>query len=402
MTKNINLIGIGDNGWDSLSLQVQELIANSKSLFGGTRHIQNLPSHITAHTHPWKSPLAHNIPDIQAAPQPVSILASGNPMWHGIGKLLLQHFPLKNINIIPSPSSFDLACARLGWPLEQTTPISLHHLPPRTLLPHLFKNRRIITLTRNASTLLEVAEILVEQNLGHINLTVLEHLGSSQERILSCSPRVWLKKQNPVADLHCLAFHIPENWEHALPLFGLHDNLFSHDNNITKTPFRALTLASLAFQPHAVLWDIGAGSGSVSIEWARMGGQAFPIEQKSKRFQNILLNIEKFGVSNLVKPIQGSAPESCFNLPKPHAIFIGGGLAKNPQLFAFCQQNILPHGRIVANAVTLESEKILLDIHAQNGGSLSQIHLSSAQKISTLHGWKPSMPLIQYVFAASS
>lgn len=395
MSSSIVIVGICDKGWNSLTLETQNIINSCDFVFGGQRHINMLPASTKAKQFLWESPISDSIVKIKSLSGVIVVLASGNPMWHGIGKIIFKNFPHEHISVIPAPSSFSLVCSKLGWSIEDTHTISLHNKSSDSIISHLSRNKKIIALTKNHSTLRQVAKILVSLSLPNVMITVLEHLSGKDESITSLSSQEWLDSSLKISDLYCIALEVPSSWRGSLPIFGLQDHNFIHDNTITKSHMRAITLASLSPHRGEVLWDIGAGAGSVAIEWCRLGGYAFAIEKQTKRFQQLSQNIKKFGLDN-ISAIHGKAPDSCKNIPHPNSIFIGGGISKDKNLFDFCYDSLISGGRLVANVVTLEGEKTLLDIQQRYGGELSRFNFSHAEQIGSLQGWRPSMPITQY------
>ena len=408
---DLYLVGIGDDGLESLPLSTKKLLLSAATVFGGKRHLDMLkdelgaPAHGDTKTVLWQTPIKNSLKDIQNAKTPVVILASGEPMWHGIGRLLHAHFPADSIYTLPSVGSFSLCCARLGWQLEDVTTISLHNCSASYLLRYLRDDQKIIMLTKNKATLSEVAHLLQSTPYADCPLYVLEHLGGKKENISKTTSRQYMQTPFPVSDLYCMALLTSGSADvhkKRYPLLGIQDDDLYHDGKLTKLRIRTITMADLNPRANAILWDIGAGCGSISVEWMRLGGKSYAIECHKERLKLLQKNAKKFGLEDMMI-VEGVAPDDCENLPQPHSIFIGGGLSTHPQLLDFCYTRLASGGTLVANAVTLESEQALLNAYHHYGGELNRIAIADAKQVGTssLHGWKPSMPITHYVLQKS-
>ncbi|ANM27136.1 precorrin-6Y C5,15-methyltransferase (decarboxylating) (plasmid) [Rhizobium sp. N941] len=324
------------------------------------------------------------------------MLASGDPFLYGVGATLSRHVAAKEMRTIPAPSAFSLAASRLGWPLQDVAAISLHGRPIDLIRPHLHPGRRIIALTSDERGPGELAALLAADGFGQSQLTVLEALGGTRER-----RRHALAADFDLTDIDSLnvcALQIAaREGARILPFaVGLEDALFEHDGQITKREIRAMALSALAPRHGELLWDIGAGSGSISIEWmlANPSLTAIAIEQSPERAARVARNASAFGVPHLAV-VEGEAPGALAGLPEPDAIFLGGG-GSEPGVIDAAIAALKRGGRLVANAVTLEMEAVLLSEHAKRGGSLTRIEISRAGPVGTMSGWRPAMPVTQW------
>jgi precorrin-6Y C5,15-methyltransferase (decarboxylating) len=326
----------------------------------------------------------------------VCVLASGDPFFHGVGNTLARKIPAAEMRVIPAPSALSLAASRLGWALQDIEIISLHGRPLDLIRPLLHARAKILALTSDGAAPAAIAALLSQLGFGPSLLTVLEALGGPNERLRGARADAFdLENINP---LNVLALEIEaEPQARVLPLTaGLPDNLFEHDGQITKREVRALTLSALAPRRGELLWDIGAGSGSISIEWmlSHPSLRAIAIEADPTRAARISRNAAACGVPGLAV-IQGTAPGALAGLEKPGAIFIGGGGTDEGVLETAI--NALPSGgRLVANAVTLEMEALLLARHAALGGELVRIAVSRASPVGSMQAWRPAMPVTQW------
>lgn len=402
LTKNkpakIHVIGIGADGWDGLSLHAQHILQNSDMIYGGERHLRFLPSTIRSEKQKkWLSPFKENFTELKSLTnQNISILATGDPLTYGIGSSLLRIFDRQHIEFIPHLSAFTLAAARMGWSLSHhnTKCLTIHGRPIENIFLHLHHDAQIILLAANKYSLGEVATYLTKNNFGQSHITVLSEMGGPKESKIELIAKQYdseLPEDLNVICIKCINSN-PEN-EQSL-CAGLPDDIFIHDGKITKQEIRAATLAALAPKHGELLWDVGAGSGSISIEWIRLGGQAIAIENQQKRLEMLAQNAANLGIPTL--DIQhGKAPEILANLPKPSAIFIGGGLTSE-NLIENCWAALPVHGRLVANAVTIEGERILSSFWSQYGGEMKRISVERLVKVGPHHGWKPFMPVTQF------
>ncbi len=330
--------------------------------------------------------------------QKICVLASGDPFFFGVGATLARHVQAGEFTAYPAPSAFSLAASRLGWPLQEIETVSLHGRPVDLVRPLLHPGRRIAALTSDEKGPAELAALLTESGFGRSRMTVLEALGGTAERIRSAQAGRFA-----LADVNALnVVAIEVSAEPGARILsrtsGLDDVLFEHDGQITKREVRALTLSALAPRRGEFLWDIGAGSGSIGIEWmlADPSLSAVAIEAHPERAARIRRNAVAFGVPGL-DVIEGQAPDALAGLRQPDAIFIGGG-GSDPCVFDTAVEALKPGGRLVANAVTLEMETVLLAARARLGGELTRIEISRAAPIGSMSGWKPAMPVTQWTW----
>ena len=389
------VVGIGEDGIAGLAPAAQALIEIAELLVGGARHLAMVPNY-GAERICWERPLTTTIDSIAARRGGrVTVLASGDPMWYGIGVTLSRRFLREEMTILPQRSVFSLVASRLGWPLADCAAITLHGRPLDALRLHLAAKRRILILSEDGGTPRAVAELLTSLGWGPSRLIVLAHLGGVHETIVADEAHSWGDRRAP--DLNTIAIAcIPSPGARALPQrAGLPDDVFEHDGQLTKREVRAATLAALAPLPGETLWDVGAGCGTIAIEWLREGEgrSAIAIEQDPGRAGMIARNAAALGVPEL-RIVVGTAPEALEGLPPPDAIFIGGGI-RAPGLLPNLWAALPPGGRLVANAVTAEGEARLLDWHARQGGGLTRIAVSRAEPVGPHHLWRPSAPVTQ-------
>ncbi|MGI9494230.1 MAG: precorrin-6y C5,15-methyltransferase (decarboxylating) subunit CbiE [Geminicoccaceae bacterium] len=402
----LSVIGIGDDGLASVGDQARQLIGKADVVIGGQRHLEMIPD-FRGKRLAWRCPLKSTLQDIEEhRDKNVVVLASGDPLWFGVGALLAKTFRTEEMQVLPHVSSFSLACARLGWPLAETETLSLHNRPTSTLRRYLAPEAKLVLLTRDGETAHIVAAMLVEWGFGPSRITVFEHLGGEQERRIDATADTW--PPNDIAPLNTIAIHcLAGPPAGPAPLLyssapGLPDDAFESDGMLTKREVRAATLARLMPLPGQCLWDIGAGSGAVAIEWLRSlkRGKAVAIERDERRAFRAEGNAEWLGVPDLLI-VRGEAP-GCLDdqLPHPDAIFIAGGIT-TPDMLERCWAALDVGGRLVANVVTLDGERKLLDWQAEHGGDLVRIQISRNEKIGPYQGWRPAMPVTQYAAVKS-
>ncbi len=398
--KWLSVIGIGESGLSELSPLARGFVDRASLIVGGKRHLAMLDDSLQPRL-VWTSPIETSIESILThRGTPVCILASGDPLCYGIGVTLLKYISILEMTIIPAPSTFSLACARLGWSLTDVETISLCGRAPDFLAAILAPDAKLLILSAGADTPQIVADLLAQRGYGDSQITVLEHLGG-RERVISATARAWSKPD--VAALNAIAVEcrIDPNTTPLNRLPGLPESAYHHDGQLTKREVRAITLAALAPMPGELLWDVGAGCGSIGIEWLRSHPRcrAVAIEQHSHRLEFIADNMAALGTPHL-QLVQGKAPAALTDLPTPDAIFIGGGVTA-PGLLATCWTALRSGGRLVANAVTVESELQLLQWHQQVGGELTRIAIQRTQVIGGFLGWKPLIPVTQLVVVKS-
>ncbi len=352
---------------------------------------------ITGETHQWLSPFERSVEAVlERRGRPTVVLASGDPFFYGVGATLSRRIPATEMTVIPAPSSFSLAASRLGWPLQETTVLSLHGRPIDLIRPHLHPGRKILTLTSDGKGPAELAALLQASGFGQSELTVLEALGGPQEKVSRQNAAEFAL--SGVNDLNVCGIEVKaEAGARVLPLSaGLADDLFEHDGQITKREIRAMTLSALSPRHGELLWDIGAGSGSIGIEWmlADPSLRAIAIEASVERAARIRRNAANFGVPALTI-VEGEAPNALAGLPTPDAVFIGGGGSDAGVLDAAIGR-LKSGGRLVANAVTTEMEALLLAEQARRGGSLIRIDIARVAPVGRMTGWRPAMPVTQW------
>lgn len=391
------IVGIGEDGASGLGDEAKRRIGGAEIVFGGRRHLALAASLIKGEARVWPTPFDTAMREVATMRgRTVCVLASGDPFLHGVGVTLARHVPVDEMLAVPAPSAFSLAASRLGWALQDTETVSLHGHAVDLIRPLLQPKRRLLALTSDGEGPAAVAALLAGLGFGRSKLTVLEALGGPDERVRRTTADSFdLENVNA---LNVLALEVESSREaRVLPLAaGRADDLFEHDGQITKREVRAVTLSALAPRRGELLWDIGAGSGSVSIEWllADPAMRAVAIEANAERAGRIRRNAAAFGVPGLVV-VEGGAPAALAGLPTPDAIFIGGGGTDGGVLDAAIAA--LPSGgRLVANAVTLEMEALLLATHAELGGELARIAISRETAIGSMSGWRPAMPVTQW------
>ncbi|MFF7631525.1 precorrin-6y C5,15-methyltransferase (decarboxylating) subunit CbiE [Kitasatospora sp. NPDC008050] len=395
----VTVVGIGADGWDGLVELSREALAAAEVVIGGPRQLDLLPAAVTAERIAWPSPLRPSVPGLFAAHagRRVAVLASGDPMFFGIGRTLGEVLGAERLRVLPHPSSVSYACARLGWALEETGTVSLVGRDTATLVGALFDGQRLLVLSPNASTPATVAALLREHGFGPSELHVLEQLGGPGERTVSGTAEDWA--QPPGDPLNIVAVHCrADRQERRRPALvpGLADELYESDGQLTKRHVRAATLATLAPAPGELLWDIGGGSGSIAIEWLRAhrSCQAVSVERDPVRAARITRNAAALGVPRL-RVVTGAAPTALAELPRPDVVFIGGGLTA-PGLLAACWAALGPGGRLVANTVTLESEALLTEWYRRHGGELLRLAVAHAVPVGGFTGWRQAMPVTQW------
>ena len=384
-------------------MAARDLIQSAAVVFGGARHLKLAAPLIRGAARPWMSPFDSSLAEVlKLRGTGVCVLASGDPFNHGVGGILSRHVACEETVVLPAPSAFSLAASRLLWPLPQAILLSLCGRSLDYIRPHLHPGARILMLASDQDTPAKLARLLRDLGFGTSRITVLESLGGPRERIRSAPANVFdLESIDP---LNTMAVEVVAGeGARILPkAAGLPDELFEHDGQITKREIRCLTLSALAPRPGELLWDVGAGSGSVSIEWLLADGSmnAFAVEQRSDRAARINRNAAAFGVPHLTV-IEGSAPAALAGLSAPDAVFIGGG-ASTPGLIDSVQSALRRGGRLVANSVALQTEAILLRYHSLCGGSLSRISIDRAGPIggedARMSGWRSAMPVMQWAW----
>jgi len=395
----LSIVGIGEDGVTGLKPAARGLIEAAEIVFGGRRHLTLAAPLIRGAARPWPSPFDGAAEEVSRhRGRQVCVLASGDPFHYGVGAVLARHVDPREMIVLPAPSAFSLAAARLGWSLPQTVLLSLHGRTLDLIRPHLQPAARILALTSDGDVPAAVAKILATSGFGASRLIVLENLGGPQESIHSATAAAFdLGKVDP---LNTLAIEVEAAADARViaRMAGLPDDSFEHDGQITKREIRAVILSSLSPRRGELLWDIGAGSGSVAIEWllADPTMRAIAVERRADRAARIRRNAAAFGVPGL-DIVEGSAPASLAGLPPPDAVFVGGGASDSGVLDAAARA-LRSGGRLVVNAVTLETEALLIARHAALGGELIRIAISRAAPVGEKSGWRPAMPVTQWVW----
>lgn len=389
----LTIVGIGEDGPAGLSAASRDALDRADIVYGATRHLALLPE-LGERGVVWPVPFDAGIAMLLAERgRPVAMLASGDPFWFGAGSVLARHLAPEEWVAHPVSGSFALAAARLGWPIEDTVCLGLHAATLARLRPVLAPGRHAVVLLRDGAAVTDLARYLDQQGFGASTLSVLEALGGPRERIRSAAADALAF--DDIA--HPVAVGIAVAGDGAvLPAAsGLPDDWFEHDGQITKRPVRALTLSALAPSPGELLWDIGAGSGSIGIEWllAHPATRAIGFEADPVRAARARANAAALGVDRL-NVIEGTAPAALTGQPLPDAVFVGGGLSA--ALLDALWGTLPPGTRLVANAVTLESEALLAERHAAHGGSLLRIELAEAAPLGRRRGWRASFPVVQW------
>lgn len=397
----LTIVGIGDGGFATLTPEARAALGTATTIFGGKRHLAMLGEH-RARRVEWLQPFARSIDAIaERRGQPTVVLATGDPMWFGVGATLARSFPADEMRVLSAPSAFSLAAARLGWPLEETICLTVHGRPLEAVTRHLQPDARLLVLSEGGESPRALARLLTSRGYGPSRLTVLEHMGGPKERVRETSAGDF--DLGEVADLNTVAVLCrPGRAAEPRPMVpGLPDESFIHDGKMTKRVLRALAIAALAPMPGDLLWDVGAGSGSISVEWLRAGRalRAFAIEPVEARRRMIAENAAAFGMPEL-QIVAGHAPNAFAALEAPDAVFLGGGLSDGVFDAAFAA--LKPGGRIVAHAVTLESEAILIGLHAEHGGELMRVAVEKAEPVGPYRGFKPSMTVVHWHLTKAS
>lgn len=393
------VVGIGEDGRAGLSPAASAALDGAGLVIGGRRHLE-LAGPLSGETLAWPSPLSDAYPAILARRgQPTCVLATGDPFHYGVGAELARLVPAGEIVAYPQPSAFSLAAARLGWPLAEVACLTLHGRALERVIPHLQPGARLLVLSWDGSTPKKLAALMSERGFARSRLTVLEAMGGPRERRRTGLAATF--SQDEIDPLNTIAVEVvAEPDARVIPLSpGLDDAWFESDGQITKAEIRAVTLSALRPRAGQLLWDVGAGSGSIGIEWClrHPANRAVAIEAREERAGRIRRNARALGVPDL-QVVVGRAPDSLAGLPAPDTAFIGGGVS-DPALVAAVLAALPRGGRLVANAVTLESEALLLRCHAEHGGTLRRLSIARAEPVGHLTGWRTAMPVTQWALA---
>lgn len=394
----IAVVGIGADGWDGLGGPARREIAGAAVLFGSERQLALVPAgECAAERVVWPSPLVPALPGLleRYAGQRRCVLASGDPMFFGIGVTLTRIVGAHRLRVLPQPSSAALACARLGWALAETPVVSAVARRLETVLPELSDGRRILLLSPDEHTPARLADLLSRNGFGDSWLTVLEQLGGPAERIVAGLAANWDAAAGDPLNIVAIDCVRGADAPRLSRLPGLPDSVYGGDGQLTKSEIRTLTVAALAPAPGELLWDVGGGSGTIAIEWCRThpGCRAVAFERLDSRRKQITENAAALGVPQV--EVRGTAPAGFAELSAPDAVFIGGGLTQDG-MFEACWERLPAGGRLVANAVTAESESLLLRLAAVHGGELRRFQVYRAEPLGGFTSWRPHLPVTQW------
>ena len=408
----LTVIGIGEDGLAGLTPELLQKVLNAELVIASQRHLDEFTAglDLVGRTMLWPSPFLEIIPVLTShRKKRVVLLATGDPLWYGAASTLVRHFDTDEMDIHPAPSGFQLAAARMGWPMHTVTCLTVHGRPPETILSRLAPKARLLVFAHDRRSTAKLAMMAVAAGFGNAKITALGHIGGKNETRQEETANAWAKgrsgTKNPpdfhVVAIECPSGHISSPSGGFLPRVpGLPDEAFQSDGKLTKSEVRAATLARLAPHPGGLLWDLGCGSGSIGIEWLRAapGTTAIGIDSRKDRLSVARTNAKRLGVPEWEGQL-GTLPDAVKGLPNPDAVFIGGGLSR--ELVKTVSRRLPLGGRLVANAVTLESEELLLSLWKEYGGDLVRISTSRADPIGNMHGWRPLMPVTQWSLVKS-
>jgi len=393
----LSIVGIGEDGVEGLTPTARSLVQAAEMVFGGPRHLVLAAPLIRGVARPWRSPFERAVEEVLAQRgRQICVLASGDPFVYGVGSVLLRHVDPRETVTVPALSTFSLAAARLGWALPETPQLSLHGRALDLVRPHLQPGARVLALTSDGEGPAALARLLADTGFGTSRMTVLEALGGPRERLRATTAAGF--DLGDVGPLNIVAIEVDALADARVlaRTSGLSDELFEHDGQITKREIRAMTLAALSPRRGELLWDVGAGAGSVAIEWmlADPSMRAIAIEARSDRVARIRRNAAAFGVPGL-EVIEGVAPAAFAGLAQPDALFGGGGAAG---VLDAAVAALRPGGRLVVNAVTVETEALLIACHATLGGELTRVAIARVEPMGGMQSWRPALPVTQWVW----
>jgi precorrin-6B C5,15-methyltransferase / cobalt-precorrin-6B C5,C15-methyltransferase len=393
----LSIVGIGEDGVEGLSSIARQLIRSAELVVGGARHLELAGELIQGRRLTWPSPIGDAFPEISRhRGRAVVVLASGDPFHFGIGKQIAAFISADEFVCLPQPSAFSLAAARMGWPLQDIALVTLHGRALSGIIRHLQPGARILALSWDSATPRQLAELLATRGMGQSRMTVLEAMAGPRERTRhAMASRFDIEDIQP---LNTIAIEVVvEPGAAVIPLTpGLDDDLFEHDGQLTKREIRAVTLSSLHPLQGQLLWDIGLGAGSVAIEWLlqHRSLRAIGIESRRDRADRAARNAAALGVPEL-QIVQGHAPDAFAGLARPDAVFIGGGM-NDDGVFDAAWAALKSGGRLVVNAISLETEARLADYFQQYGGELIRLQVARADRVGAMTGWRPAMPVTQW------
>ena len=393
----LSIVGIGEDGVEGLSSVALQLIRSAELVVGGARHLELASELIRGRRLAWPSPISDAFPEIERhRGRAVAVLASGDPFHFGVGKQIAAFVQADEFICLPQPSAFSLAAARMGWPLQDVSLVTLHGRALNGIIRHLQPGARILALSWDNATPRKLSELLTTHRMGKTRMTVLEAMGGARERIRHATASNFDLEE--IQPLNTIAIEIVAELEAIIvPLApGLDDDFFEHDGQLTKREVRAVTLSSLQPLQGQLLWDIGLGAGSVAIEWLlrHPSLRAIGIEARSDRAGRAARNAAALGVPEL-EIVQGLAPDALAGLTRPDAVFIGGGMM-DEGVFDAAWSALKSGGRLIANAVSLETEARLAGRFQQFGGDLVRLQVARADRVGAMSGWRPAMPVTQW------
>jgi precorrin-6B C5,15-methyltransferase / cobalt-precorrin-6B C5,C15-methyltransferase len=393
----LSIVGIGEDGVEGLSSVARHLIHSAELVVGGARHLELANSLIRGRPLAWPSPLSDAFDEIKRhRGRSVAVLASGDPFYFGVGKQLAEFVPADEFICLPQPSAFSLAAARMGWALQDVSLVTLHGRPLQGIIRHLQAGSRILALSWDGTTPAKLAELLTTRHMGQSRITVLESIGGPRERVRHATSANFDIEE--IAALNTIAVEVIAEPGAAIVGLapGLDDAFFEHDGQLTKREIRAVTLSSLEPRQGELLWDVGLGAGSVAIEWLlrHPSLRAVGVEAHPDRAERAARNAAALGAPEL-EIVHGRAPEALAGLARPDAVFVGGGMMDDG-VFEAVWDALKPGGRLVANAVSLETEARLAGYFQRFGGELIRLQVARADKVGTMSGWRPAMPVTQW------
>jgi len=393
----LSIIGIGEDGVQGLSAVARQLIGSAELVVGGTRHLELAGDLIRGRRLAWPSPMSDAFAEVKRhRGRSVVVLASGDPFYFGVGKQLAAFVPAEEFICLPQPSAFSLATARMGWSLQDVSLVTLHGRALQGIIRYLQPGARILALSWDGATPAHLAGLLDARGMGRSRITVLEAMGGPRERIRHATASHF--EIDEILPLNTIAIEVIAEPEAAFVSLapGLDDAFFEHDGQLTKREIRAVTLSSLEPRHGELLWDVGLGAGSIAIEWLlrHPSLSAIGVEARNDRAERAARNAAVLGVPEL-QIVQGRAPEGLAGLARPDAVFVGGGMMDDG-VFEAVWTALKPRGRLVANAVSLETEARLADYFGRFGGELIRLQVARADKVGTMSGWRPAMPVTQW------
>jgi precorrin-6Y C5,15-methyltransferase (decarboxylating) len=396
-TRWLSIVGIGEDGVEGLSSVARRLVKSAELVVGGARHLELAGDLICGRYLAWPSPMSDALSEIKRhRGRSVVVLASGDPFHFGIGKQLAAFVSAEEFVCLPQPSAFSLAAARMGWSLQDAALVTLHGRSLQGIIRYLQPGARILALSWDGATPAKLAELCNARRMGQSRITVLEVMGGPREQVRHATAADFDIAE--ILPLNTIAIEVIAEPDAAIiPLApGLDDAFFEHDGQLTKREIRAVTLSSLEPRHGELLWDVGLGAGSIAIEWLlrHPSLSAIGIEARSDRADRAARNAAALGVPEL-KIVQGRAPEALAGLARPDAVFVGGGMMDDG-VFEAIWSALKPRGRLVANAVSLETEARLADYFGRFGGDLVRLQVARIDKVGTMSGWRPAMPVTQW------